>query len=171
MLLKTKSELDEVRLATGEQARTTAAGAQAPGAVTALRPSALRAVRYLGGHKVVLAVLLLVACGEGIFHFAVRAAHSGTLLAEIFPGFVIALFLSSVFTALMRDFAVRKSMVDSVRSVRKVHVKAVPRLGGVAFVSAWHLSIGLMLAVDARLRHLIDAKAPRAYIFLPGGAV
>ena len=39
------------------------------------------------------------------------------------PAFVAALLLSTIFTALTRNFAVRKSLVDSAKSVRKVYSK------------------------------------------------
>jgi UDP-GlcNAc:undecaprenyl-phosphate GlcNAc-1-phosphate transferase len=122
-----------------------------------------------GNRRAVLVLMLLVLIGEGIFVLAAHASRANSTPATLFPAFLAAFFLSTIFTALTRDFALRRSMVDAARSVRKVHVKAVPRLGGVAFVLAWYVSIGMMLALDARLRQVVVDKSPRSYVFLAGG--
>jgi len=129
------------------------------------------AQRLQGTKGILFLLLVLFGCGEAIFFFAVRASRAASPTAVMLPAFVAALVLSAIFTALTRNFAVRKSLVDSAKSVRKVHVKAVPRLGGVAFVAAWYVVVAIMLAADEPLRALVVAKAPRSYIFLLGGVV
>jgi UDP-GlcNAc:undecaprenyl-phosphate GlcNAc-1-phosphate transferase len=129
------------------------------------------AQRLQGTKGVLFLLIVLFGCCEAIFFFALHASRASSPTAAMLPAFVAALVLSTIFTALTRNFAVRKSLVDSAKSVRKVHVKAVPRLGGVAFVAAWYVVIGIMLVADARLRALVVASAPRSYIFLLGGVV
>lgn len=120
-------------------------------------------------HRLAVGLLALLFCGNTIITFTMRAAHRQATGSMAMPGFLVALFLALIFTPWMRDFAVRKRMVDTTSSVRKIHVKAVPRIGGVAFVLAWYIAIGLMLAVDERLRAALMARAPRSFIFLAGG--
>jgi UDP-GlcNAc:undecaprenyl-phosphate GlcNAc-1-phosphate transferase len=129
------------------------------------------AQRFQGKRGVLFLLVVLFGCAEAIFFFAVRASHATRPTAVMLPAFVAALVLSAIFTALTRNFAIKKSLVDQAKSVRKVHVKAVPRLGGVAFVAAWYVVIAIMLAADAHLRALVVARAPRSYTFLLGGIV
>jgi UDP-GlcNAc:undecaprenyl-phosphate GlcNAc-1-phosphate transferase len=79
--------------------------------------------------------------------------------------FFAALLLSALLTPLVRDFALRRRFVDDARSARKVHTRAIPRLGGVAFVGAFLVAIGALLVVDAPLREVFSSKGSRAVGF------
>jgi UDP-GlcNAc:undecaprenyl-phosphate/decaprenyl-phosphate GlcNAc-1-phosphate transferase len=79
--------------------------------------------------------------------------------------FFAALLLSALLTPLVRDFALRRRFVDDARSARKVHTRAIPRLGGLAFVGAWVLTIGALLVLDAPLRDVFSGKGSRAVGF------
>src|SRR5476651_1867573 len=133
------------------------------------RSIAAACAQQLRVHRLAVGLLALLFCGNTIITFTMRAAHRQATGSMAMPGFLVALFLALIFTPWMRDFAVRKRMVDTTSSVRKIHVKAVPRIGGVAFVLAWYIAIGLMLAVDQRLRDALMARAPRSFMFLAGG--
>jgi len=79
--------------------------------------------------------------------------------------FFAALLFSALLTPVVRDFAVRRRFVDESRSARKVHTRATPRVGGVAFVGAWLLAIAALLVVNAPLRELFSGRGARAIGF------
>ncbi len=79
--------------------------------------------------------------------------------------FLATLLLSALFTPAVRDFALRRRFVDDARSARKVHTKATPRLGGVAFVGAWLVVVAALFALDAPMRHVFYTKGVRALGF------
>jgi hypothetical protein len=103
----------------------------------ACRLLAASCAQQLRVHKLAVGLLALLFCGNTIVSFAMHAAHKQDAGSMAMPGFLVALFLALILTPWMRDFAIRKRMVDTTTSVRKIHVKAVPRIGGVAFVLAW----------------------------------
>jgi UDP-GlcNAc:undecaprenyl-phosphate GlcNAc-1-phosphate transferase len=95
---------------------------------------------------------------------------AGTALVMI-PAFVATFLVSVISTGWIRDLAIRRKIVDAASSVRKVHVKAIPRLGGIAFVFSWYACVAVVLAADAHARALVEAHAPRSFVFLAGGLV
>src|SRR5438045_7458972 len=65
--------------------------------------------------------------------------------------FLIAAFSSAVLTPLLRRFCERHALVDSSLDQRRIHQKAVPRLGGVAIF----ISIGIALCSLALVHNLL----------------
>jgi len=82
--------------------------------------------------------------------------------------FFAALLLSAVLTPAIRDFAHRRELLDDSRSVRKIHTRSIPRLGGVAFVGAWLLIVAFILAVDPSMRAALLHRSPRSLTFALG---
>src|SRR4051812_15082177 len=82
--------------------------------------------------------------------------------------FFAALLLSAVLTPAIRDFAHRRELLDDSRSVRKIHTRSIPRLGGVAFVGAWLLIVAFILAVDPSMRAAFLHRSPRSLTFALG---
>ncbi len=70
----------------------------------------------------------------------------------IFGLAVTAFFFSLTATPLLRDLAIRLGLVDQPDEQRKLHVRAVPRIGGVAVVLSYLCALGLL------------------YIFAPSGS-
>src|SRR5207244_205135 len=65
--------------------------------------------------------------------------------------FLIAAFSSAALTPLLRRFCERHALVDSSLDQRRIHQKAVPRLGGVAIF----ISIGIALCSLALVHNLL----------------
>jgi len=82
--------------------------------------------------------------------------------------FGVALLLSLVLTPAIRNFALSHHFVDVIGSVRKVHTRSVPRLGGVAIVLAWLCAAGFVLALQPSLQHLFWELRPRTTVFVAG---
>jgi UDP-GlcNAc:undecaprenyl-phosphate GlcNAc-1-phosphate transferase len=61
--------------------------------------------------------------------------------------FAGALGLSLLLTPAVRDFAMRRQMVEGVRSIRHVHTRSVPRLGGIAMVAAFYAVMAVLTLV------------------------
>ena len=85
--------------------------------------------------------------------------------------FGVALLLSLVLTPAIRNFALSHHLVDAIGSVRKVHTRSVPRLGGVAIVLAWLCAAGFVLALQPSLQHLFWDVRPRTTVFVVGAIV
>ena len=62
--------------------------------------------------------------------------------------FVVALVSSLVATPLVRDAAERRDLLDEPGG-RKIHVRAVPRLGGAAMLLAFFLAVAVGVAADS----------------------
>jgi UDP-GlcNAc:undecaprenyl-phosphate GlcNAc-1-phosphate transferase len=62
--------------------------------------------------------------------------------------FVVAMSASLVLTPILRRFSERRGWVDEPRDERRVHSRAVPRIGGVAIYASVLLSLGCLLFID-----------------------
>src|SRR4051812_28342667 len=94
------------------------------------------------------------------------------LTRVVLPGalaFAAAALVSLLLTPAIRDFAIRRRYVDLAESVRKVHTRPVPRLGGVAIFFAWLIAAGTLFATESALRYEFSSRGPRAVVFVLGG--
>jgi UDP-GlcNAc:undecaprenyl-phosphate GlcNAc-1-phosphate transferase len=66
-----------------------------------------------------------------------------------FVAFLVALMVGAVLTIIVRNQAMKYGWFDQARSSRRVHVRPVPRLGGVAIVLAFNAPITALLFVDS----------------------
>ena len=66
-----------------------------------------------------------------------------------FVAFLVALTVAAVLTVVVRNRAVKYGWYDQAKSSRKVHVRPVPRLGGLAIVLAFGAPITALLFVDS----------------------
>src|SRR5438067_4457890 len=82
--------------------------------------------------------------------------------------FAIALILSVLLTPAIRNFAVSHRFLDAVGSVRKVHTRSVPRLGGIAIIVSWLIATGLIVAVCPSLQDMFSKFHPRTTVFIVG---
>jgi len=74
-------------------------------------------------------------------------------------------------TPIVRYLALRACLVDHAIASRKIHRRPVPRLGGVAIVVAFAVTVLGALAVDTGLRGAATADAERTAGLLLGGLV
>ena len=68
------------------------------------------------------------------------------MLATLFFLTILSLLLSLFLTPIVRNFAVRRNLVDQPDNKRKVHKNPIPRVGGVALAAAY---FGSLLAIAA----------------------
>jgi len=83
--------------------------------------------------------------------------------------FCVSLAFSLFLTPAVRDFALRREIVDAADSSRKLHTRRIPRLGGVAIVAAFLFAMVVSVIADATLRAAVGRNA-RGLIVLVGGA-
>ncbi len=70
-------------------------------------------------------------------------------MVTYFVAFLCALAVSTVLTVFVRNVAVERGWVDQARSSRKIHLKPIPRLGGVAIVLGFFAPLTALLLVDS----------------------
>lgn len=86
-----------------------------------------------------------------------------------FLGFSVAAAISLVATPLVRDAAKRRGALDVAHSSRKIHGRAVPRLGGIAIIVAFFGAVGLARLMGPIAGFTLSPVMTGA--FLAGGAV
>src|SRR5438105_524563 len=86
---------------------------------------------------------------------------------------IVAFFTSAIVCALLvpavRKFAGRHRLFDQLGSSRKVHERAVPRLGGVAIVAGFYAPLLALILVPTGLGKLFYANPSQAFAFIIGG--
>ena len=86
--------------------------------------------------------------------------------------FLVALMVGAVLTLLVRNQATQLGWFDQARSTRKVHVRPVPRLGGIAIVVAFFAPITALLVVDSGVgRQFLANRDLVLSLFLGGGTI
>ncbi|MHA1524576.1 MAG: glycosyltransferase family 4 protein, partial [Alphaproteobacteria bacterium] len=86
--------------------------------------------------------------------------------------FVVSLFLSLALTPLARALALRFRVLDRPDSARRLHKKAIPRLGGLAVFLACVIALGLVFTRENLLRQNMLQLADRfLWLFLTAGVV
>jgi UDP-GlcNAc:undecaprenyl-phosphate GlcNAc-1-phosphate transferase len=71
--------------------------------------------------------------------------------------FTLAFILSSLFTPLLRRICLRFGLLD-LPGKRKVHTQAMPRLGGIAVIIAFILSLLFTLIIDSTFREAFSSR-------------
>jgi len=93
-------------------------------------------------------------------------------LNTYFALFVIAAMASLVITPLVRRFCERFRLLDVPLDGRRVHRKAVPRLGGVALFLSCALALSALLLVDNLLTQTLGSRKEDLLLaFVPGTLV
>ena len=83
-----------------------------------------------------------------------------------FALFLIATFASLVLTPLIRRLCERLNLLDVPRDGRRMHSKAVPRLGGVAIYLAVLVALSTLPFVDNILTHTLRGYMPELFVAL-----
>jgi UDP-GlcNAc:undecaprenyl-phosphate/decaprenyl-phosphate GlcNAc-1-phosphate transferase len=94
------------------------------------------------------------------------------MIQALLPGavaFAAAALVSLLLTPAIRDFAIRRQYVDVAGSVRKIHTRSVPRLGGVAIFLSWLIAACALVLLNPSLRDVFWSKRPRTLVFILGG--
>jgi len=85
--------------------------------------------------------------------------------------FLIAMCASSVLTPLLRRFCERYRLVDEPRDDRRLHVKPIPRLGGVAIFLSVLIALSSLLFVHNLLTETLHFQTRKILAFLICGAI
>src|SRR5437868_4922951 len=83
--------------------------------------------------------------------------------------FLLALLVAALLTPKLRRFAEAKGLLDHPNDSRRVHRRAVPRIGGLAVVAAFYIPLLGMLIYDPDLGEYFLSKGWCAVSFLLGG--
>ncbi|MCA9581655.1 MAG: undecaprenyl/decaprenyl-phosphate alpha-N-acetylglucosaminyl 1-phosphate transferase, partial [Myxococcales bacterium] len=85
-------------------------------------------------------------------------------------GFAVALVLAGVLTPVVRRIAIHYGAVDSPGE-RRVNVRKIPRLGGLAVFVAFFLPLGTLFALDSQVASVLFSNPLRAVGLLAGAAI
>jgi UDP-GlcNAc:undecaprenyl-phosphate GlcNAc-1-phosphate transferase len=78
---------------------------------------------------------------------------------------------AAVLTPLVRDLAQRWGALDHALTSRKIHVKPVPRLGGIAIVLAFYAPLFALLFVDSGVGRSFYSQPQKAFGLFAGGVI
>jgi len=85
--------------------------------------------------------------------------------------FLIAMCASSVLTPMLRRFCERYRLVDEPRDDRRLHVKPIPRLGGVAIFLSVLIALSSLLFVHNLLTETLHFQTRKILAFLICGTI
>src|SRR5574342_592918 len=83
--------------------------------------------------------------------------------------FLLSVLVGAVLTPLVRELARRFELLDHALSSRKVHGRPVPRLGGIAIVTAFFAPILGLFFTDSAVGEMFYSDGPRAFGLIGGG--
>ncbi len=92
-------------------------------------------------------------------------------LASILWISALAFFVSLVLTPVVRDWFAHRGMVDLPDGGRKVHTRAVPRVGGIPIAIAYAAAFGALLAMPAAGGSVFERHLPAVYNLLPSAGL
>lgn len=91
-------------------------------------------------------------------------------MTAVAAAFAVSLLGALALTPLVRAAALRRGRVEAPgTSYRKIHDRHVPRLGGIAIVAAFYLSLACIVVIDGATRELFMANRLLALGLLLGG--
>ena len=88
-----------------------------------------------------------------------------------FALFLISAVASLTLTPLLRRFCQRYQLMDLPLDDRRVHVKAVPRLGGVAIFLALGIALSALLVLNNLLTQTLRPQLREIMVFLVCGSL
>jgi len=88
-----------------------------------------------------------------------------------FALFIIAVCTSSVLTPLLRRICERYRLVDEPRDDRRVHVKPIPRLGGIAIFISVLLALSALLSINNLVTEAVQANSHKLFALLICGTL
>jgi len=83
----------------------------------------------------------------------------------------LSFFLSLALTPLVRNYFLRRGLLDRPDGRRKLHAHAVPRVGGIPIVISYLVVYALLLAVPSRDGSAVFSQMPLILALLPAAAV
>src|ERR1700716_3532500 len=84
--------------------------------------------------------------------------------------FVLALVIAALLTPNLRRFAEARGLLDQPKDSRRVHRRAVPRIGGLAVVAAFYGPLLGLLFYETGLGNYFYASGTGGIALLLGGA-
>ncbi len=84
--------------------------------------------------------------------------------------FLLSLMVALVLTLVVRNRAVAWGWVDQANSSRKVHVRPIPRLGGIAIVAGFFAPLCALFLVDSGVGYLFRSYQELVWGLFGGGA-
>lgn len=92
-------------------------------------------------------------------------------MATAAVAFFVSLCVALALTRGVRDFAIRRGLLDLSRNSRKIHNRPVPRLGGVAILAAFNVPLLGLLLFDTSTGRIFWEDWPHALGLIAGGFV
>jgi UDP-GlcNAc:undecaprenyl-phosphate GlcNAc-1-phosphate transferase len=85
--------------------------------------------------------------------------------------FILALLMAGLLTPNLRRFAESRGLLDHPNDSRKVHLRGIPRIGGIGIIAAFYAPLIGLLFYETGLGQLFYERGLTAYPFLAGGLV
>ncbi|AEI62619.1 MraY family glycosyltransferase [Corallococcus macrosporus] len=93
-------------------------------------------------------------------------------MITLFVAFFVSLVVALALTLLVRDRALAWGWLDQANSSRKVHVRPIPRLGGVGIVGGFFAPLCALFLVDSGVGHHFRSHTDLVVgLFLGGGVI
>jgi len=92
-------------------------------------------------------------------------------MITFFVAFLVSLMVALALTLLVRNRAVAWGLLDQANSSRKVHVRPIPRLGGVGIVGGFFAPLCALFLVDSGVGHTFRSHRELVAGLFIGGAV
>jgi len=85
--------------------------------------------------------------------------------------FALSLVLCLILTPLCRDLCLKFRLVDVPDSVRRIHTREIPRIGGVPIALAYVGALGIMLAFAPSHARIVIQHEKLLYALLPATGI
>src|SRR5712671_4156975 len=92
-----------------------------------------------------------------------------SLLKTSVAAFLLALMIAALLTPNLRRFAEARGLFDEPKDSRRMHRRAIPRIGGLAVVAAFYLPLVGLLVYEPALGRYFYSKGWVGFSFLLGG--
>src|SRR6267378_4220695 len=92
-----------------------------------------------------------------------------SLVKTSVAAFILALVIAALLTPNLRRFAEARGLLDEPKDSRRVHRRAVPRIGGLSIIAAFYASLVGLLVYEPELGRYFYSKGWVGFSFLLGG--
>ncbi len=92
-----------------------------------------------------------------------------SLLKTSVAAFILALMIAALLTPNLRRFAEARGLLDQPKDSRRMHRRAVPRIGGLGVVAAFYAPLVGLLVYEPELGRYFYSKGWLGFSFLLGG--
>jgi len=92
-----------------------------------------------------------------------------SLVKTSVAAFILALVIAALLTPNLRRFAEARGLLDEPKDSRRMHRRAVPRIGGLSIIAAFYASLVGLLVYEPELGRYFYSKGWVGFSFLLGG--